>query len=462
MVVLAWNDIKQSGDLIKSSDWNDFVSAHSSHVNDFNNPHNVTAGQLNALTKTSSTLTIYVDNVNGNDDTGDGSETNPYKTVGKVVSVLPDSFTEQITIHLKASSTIYDNLKIANKIFTDSNGSLIVEGEMTQLTSGTVTAWNNRVEDPEYQGIGAYVSQLTDSNKSWTANQFKYKLLHIYDNNGYDYYAIIDSNDATNIYFAHRTTTDVTNKSYEILDWGTQISSLMFSNLSGSILVQFLWVNGQSKNGVTVGSCDNLTIQQCRVDKNVNGGMAIYFKSSSIGVKECYLEGHKTNYDGIFAAYGMPVRWFVAGTKIHNFRIGLNVSGVEGYGFFRGGGRIISDSDNSVAAEGVLFNGPANGSFYSPYGNNVIDGHNPGICGWGLSKIQYDVYNSYASSVTTHLDIYSALNYAGDYEIKGNFRIRPTPSAPTSTPSNGGVLYVSNGALYYRGSNGTVTKLGDA
>ena len=35
-----------------------------------------------------------------------------------------------------------------------------------------------------------------------------------------------------------------------------------------------------------------------------------------------------------------------------------------------------------------------------------------------------------------------------------------TTTAPTSNPTGGGVMYVSGGALYFRGSSGTVTTLG--
>ena len=34
--------------------------------------------------------------------------------------------------------------------------------------------------------------------------------------------------------------------------------------------------------------------------------------------------------------------------------------------------------------------------------------------------------------------------------------------APTSDPSGGGIIYTSSGALYYRGSSGTITKIAEA
>ena len=413
------------------------------------------------LTATPSSTTIYVDNTNGDDTTGDGSSAHPYKTVSKAKSMIPDSLTYAITIHLVASSTMYDAFVLFNKIFTATGGSLTVEGEMTQSESGTISGYVYNATDPNY--AGANVLEVEDSSKSWTTDQFKYKILHIYDTSGFSFYSVIDSNDATHLYCAHMYYGDITSKSYEVLDWGTQIDYIYVTSMSGSVTVQDLWVNPTSaSDAVKLGNLDNFNLTRCRVDKNHDGGMAIYFVASSIGVQECYLEGHKTNYDGIFAGYGLPVRAFVSGTKVVNFRDGVGMSGVIGQGFFRDGSRLLADSDDSVASKGMLLNGPENMSFYSPRGKVVIDGYPTGISAWSAATLQYDEFIVAESSVTTPFDMFFALNYDGDFEIKGNLNMRQTTSAPTTTPSNGGVLYVESGALKYRGSSGTVTTIASA
>ena len=413
------------------------------------------------LLATAENKTIYVDNTNGDDTAGDGSSAHPYKTVHKASSVIPDSLTCAITIHLVASPTMYDSFVLFNKIFTATGGSLTVEGEMTQIENGTISGYIYNADDPNY--ARAKVLEVEDNSKSWATDQFKYKILHIYDTSGFSFYSVIDSNDATHLYCAHMYYGDITGKSYEVLDWGTQIDYIYITSMSGAVTVRHLWVNPTSASyAVKLGNLDNFNLTRCRVDKNHDGGMAVYFVASSIGIQECYLEGHKTNYDGIFAGYGLPARMFVSGTKVVNFRDGVGMSGVIGQGFFRDGSRLLADSDDSVALRGMLLNGPENMSFYSPRGKVVIDGYPTGISAWSAATLQYDEYIVAESSVTTPFDMFFALNYSGDFEIKGNFNIRPTATTPTTTPANGGVLYTASGNLYYRGSNGTVTKLGDA
>ena len=411
------------------------------------------------LVATASEKIIYVDNTNGDDTNGDGSENNPYASISRALEDIPDSITKSITIHIKASTTKYGSLILSNKVFTNTDGSLTIEGEMSQLDNGTISGYVYSATDPEYPN--ANTLKVTDDSKNWTSNQFKYKLLHIFDDNGFDFYTIIDSNDATNLYCSHMYYGDITNKSYEILDWATQIESIYLSALTGPVTVQKLWVNSSSNKVVNLNALGKFVMKNSRIDKNYDGASGFYFTSSDISLTEIYLEGHDTNYDGIVGGYGNASRLYIAGTKIHNFRYGINLSGTVVYGFFRGGGRIIADNNSSIALRGILLNGPANMSFYSSRGKVVISGYPTGIAMWGLSKIQYDNFIVF-SDVVKQKDMFSALDYAGDYEIKGNFRIRPVSAAPSDTPDNGGVLYVQNGALYYRGSNGTITKLGDA
>jgi hypothetical protein len=61
---------------------------------------------------TKNALTIYVDNVNGSDTTGDGSSANPFATVSKALSTLPIRLTHNVVIVLKASPVSYGSIYV--------------------------------------------------------------------------------------------------------------------------------------------------------------------------------------------------------------------------------------------------------------------------------------------------------------------------------------------------------------
>ena len=414
------------------------------------------------LTSTSDEKVIYVDNNIGDDTNGDGTQAHPYATISRALQDIPDSFTKPITIHIDKSSTPYGSISLSNKIFTATSGSLTIEGEMNVLDNGTISSYQYNAQDPIYGSVGANVMYINDSSKSWTNDEFKYKLLHIYDDSGFNYYAIIDGNTNHAIYFAHMYYGDVTNKKYEVLDWGTTVSSISINNMLGPVTIQYLWINSSSYYSTQFSNdIMGLNIQRCRIDKHYNGGFGIYFIGSNLGVYEDVLYGHETNYDGIFQGYGMPGRVFITGTKIIDFRDGINLGGVISQIFFRDGSRIICSNDNSVCNVGIFLNGPISASDYSPRGYVLLVNTTTGLKAQGGGYFQYDNFVKF-SGVDTPRDISFALNGENEFEIPGSLRIRPVSSAPTTTPNGGGVLYVYNGALYYRGSSGTVTKIADS
>ena len=414
------------------------------------------------LTSTPAERVIYVDNNIGSDTTGDGSKEHPYATISRALQDIPDSFTQDILIHIDKSNTPYDPISLSNKIFTSTSGYLTIEGEMNVLDNGTITSYQYNTQDPVYGSVGANVMYINDSSKSWTNDEFKYKLLHIYDDSGFNYYAIIDGNTNHAIYFAHMYYGDVTGKKYEVLDWGTIVPRISINNMLGPVAIRFLWVNSSAYYSTQfTNDIMGLTMQYCRIDKNYNGGFGIYYRGSSIDIYDNVLYGHKTNYDGIYQGYGMPSRFFISGTKIIDFRDGVDLGGVIAQGFFRDGSRVICSSDNSVCNIGIFLNGPVTMSDYSPRGYVLFVNTTTGLRAQGGGYFQYDNFVRF-DGVETDRDISFALNGENDFEIPGDLRIRAVSTAPTSTPSGGGTLYVYNGALYYRGSSGTVTKIADS
>lgn len=473
--ISSWSEIKATssnanvtgyGNTNYIAMWSNETNLIPSHIIDNGGSVNVngslTVENRPVLTSTSEERVIYVDNNIGDDTNGDGTQAHPYATISRALQDIPDSFTKPITIHIDKSSTPYGSISLSNKIFTATSGSLTIEGEMNVLDNGTITSYKYYASDPVYGSVGANVMYINDSSKSWTNDEFKYKLLHIYDDSGFNYYAIIDGNTNHAIYFAHMYYGDVTNKKYEVLDWGTTVSSISINNMLGPVTIQYLWINSSSYYSTQFSNdIMGLNIQRCRIDKHYNGGFGIYFRGSNLGVKEDVLYGHKTNYDGIFQGYGMFGRLFAVGTKVIDFRYGVNLGGVFSQAFFRDGSRVICSGDNSVCKYGIFLNGPAVMSDYSPRGKVLMVNTSTGLRAMGGGYFQYDNFVVF-SGVDTPRDIQFSLNQENDFEIPGDLRVRPVSTAPSTTPSGGGTLYVYNGALYYRGSSGTVTKIADS
>lgn len=70
---------------------------------------------------------------------------------------------------------------------------------------------------------------------------------------------------------------------------------------------------------------------------------------------------------------------------------------------------------------------------------------------YDLGEVGYRWRNVYVNNLL--------VNGADGAAGAGNIAIKETALAPTSTPLNSGIIYVLNGALWYRGSAGTVTRL---
>jgi len=256
--------------------------------------------------KTSDNLTIYVDNVNGSDITGDGSSSNPYATLQKALSELPSKIANTVTIILKKSSISYGTIKLTGFLMTI-GGNLIIQGEFNQLDSGTVSSFNNSVNDPIYGSLVA-VAQITDSSKNWTTNQFQYKLIRVYKGST-SYYRTICYNDATSIYCNQTFPVTIDNTwRYEILDWGTKCDYILLDNNLGTVNIKNLKVSQPSNF-----YCANLRrtaiidVDNCLFEGYANGSYATIFTGETyLTISNSVINANNTSNNAVLVSSGAP------------------------------------------------------------------------------------------------------------------------------------------------------------
>lgn len=112
-------------------------------------------------------MSMFV-SVTGNDETGDGTEGNPYATLGKAKSLVPKKFSKHITITLMAGTHYInpDDLDYSD-VFVDVvdwNSFLEIRGELTLIDSVTLT----KTDDWEH----------TDASKNWVEDEHKFRYLN--------------------------------------------------------------------------------------------------------------------------------------------------------------------------------------------------------------------------------------------------------------------------------------------
>jgi len=460
---MAWDDVKGSGDLIRSSDWNSMVSDQKSRLlSVFDDPSPTLSSDLNAnnhtilnlltltvggnpvLTATPAERVIYIDNVNGDDTSGDGSEANPYKTVSRAKQDIPDSITYPITIHMKASPNTYDGFVLMNKVFTNTSGSLTVEGEMSVMDSGTISSYQYYASDPTYPD--AHVLKVVDNSKSWTNNQFKDKLIQIFDSNGNQIHeALIESNTSDTLYIPHMYYGDITNFTYKILDWATTCEKVQLAYIPGSVTVRNLHLENNTYYQVYLKNVAYTVVKYCKIDKTGDKKTAVYVNATALSLNESVLYGHDLNYDGISAGYGTPIYVFIVGTFFRDFRYAVNLSGTQALIFFRDGCRITTSSNSSIARGGIFLNNPgANMSCYSPRGNPVIDCLGTAII-LKNTTVQYENFIVYGPNVETKKDYqFSQEQTAGTIYFKAPVITGTAPSSSSSSGVKGQIAWDSN------------------
>jgi len=256
--------------------------------------------------KTSGSFILYVDNVNGSDTTGDGSSSNPYATFQKALSELPSKIANAVTIVLKKSSISYGSIYLSGLVM-EAGGSLTIQGEFNQLNSGTVSSFNNSVNDPSYGSL-VKVAQITDSSKNWTTNQFQNKLIRVYKNTT-SYYRTICYNDATSIYCNQTFPTTIDNTwSYEILDWGTTCNSIYLINNFGVVNVQNLKISQTTNNYCSVLRKPSvITVDNCLFEGYANGSYAtIVTGETNCAISNSIINANNTSGYAVYIVSGAP------------------------------------------------------------------------------------------------------------------------------------------------------------
>ncbi|PFP88709.1 hypothetical protein COK02_18485 [Bacillus cereus] len=92
-------------------------------------------------TKTKADMNIYVDGTNGDDTWNDGSQTKPYKTINKAISVIPKFIEHNVNVFVDGDFSATD-LSVSSFM---GNGMLIVQGNTTKVNIRNINARNNFV-----------------------------------------------------------------------------------------------------------------------------------------------------------------------------------------------------------------------------------------------------------------------------------------------------------------------------
>ncbi len=376
--------------------------------------------------KTSSNLTIYVDNVNGSDTTGDGSSSNPYATLTKALSELPSKIANAVTIVLKKSSTSYGSIYLSGFVM-ETGGSLTIQGEFNQLNSGTVGSFNNSVNDPVY-GSSVKVAQITDSSKNWTTNQFQNKLIRVYKDTT-SYYRTICYNDAHSIYCNQTFPVTIDNTwSYEILDWGTSCNYIQLNNNLGTV-----------------------NIQNLKVSQPNNFYCSVLRKTSSINVDNCLFEGYANgSYSTIFTGETICTisNSVINANNTSNYAVNISFGASSSSATLKGC-LVLNNSSSAVVnvyflsrinlSNGTrLYKGTSNPAYgikmYSgiligidTYGKVLIDVGQTGIVLTRGAYIQNRNCFVFGSNVTTEISSHLGLIDGTKLQVNGNFGVN-TPN----------------------------------
>jgi len=372
--------------------------------------------------KTSSALTIYVDNINGSDTTGDGSSSNPYATFQKALSELPSKIANNVTIVLKKSSTSYGSIYLSGLVM-EAVGSLTIQGEFNQLNSGTVSSFNNSVNDPVYGSL-VTVAQITDSTKTWTTNQFQNKLIRVYKNTT-AFYRTICYNDATSIYCNQTFPVTIDNTwSYEILDWGTTCDYIHLDNNLGTVNIQNLKVSQPNNFFCSVlRKTSVINVNNCLFESYANGSYpAIFTGETYCTISNSVINANNSSGYAVNTSSGAP---FCATTLQGCLVLNNSSSAVLNSYFFSkisllNGTRLYKGTANPTYGiqmfSGILIGG-------NTYGKVLIDVGQKGIVLTRGAYIQNRNSFVFGSNVTTKISSYLGLIDGSKLQVDDNFGV---------------------------------------
>jgi len=377
---------------------------------------------IDGWNKTANNLTLYVDNVNGSDTTGNGSSSSPYRTLTKALSELPIKLASYVTIVLKKSPISYGSIFL-NGLVMEIFGSLTLQGEFNRLDSGTVGSFNNSVNDPIYGSL-VTVAQVTDTTKNWTTNQFQYKLIRVYKGTT-SYYRTICYNDATSIYCNQTFPVTFDNTwSYEILDWGSMCDHIQLDYNSGTINIQGLKISMTSNFYCAVfRRTSSFNVNNCLFEGYANGSYpTITSGETNLEIHNSVINANNTSNHAVLPTAGAPYCFInLQGCLV------LNISSTAVYNnysfsriFLSSGTRLYKGTSNPTY--GVQFmSGILIGS--AIYGKMLIDVGQTGIFLTQGAYVQYSANFVFGPNVTTKISSYFGLVDGGKLQVNDNFGV---------------------------------------
>lgn len=410
--------------------------------------------------KTLGAKTIYVNADTGNDTTGDGSSANPYKTIAKAFSTVPEIINHSIVIKLQAATASYDAALLRNKTFGDAAATFTLEGTMTTLDSGAVSSAGTG-DDPVY-GAAVQVTYITDTTKNWTPDQFKYKLLRVYKAGQADQYRLIWSNTANTIYTSSKLLTIPDNTwSYEVLDWGATVKGIDVRNWNGTVYINFVKSDMSQFSGYSV-YFENTSVSctGCSFNKRNTSSYGVGISKCRVFFYYTFLSDvDNTNYDGIVLlsdfSYGLLLDCIVRG-----FRYGIWTSIDSAFVFSIRGCRILKDG-SAISIVGIYAAGFSKISFWSNVGVSVIDNGATGINGSAAVRLIQDnvTYLYWGPTVTTPYDLADDISFTYGFRLLTHL----TWNERTTTPSNPKAgqevrMYMKADKLVVQYYDGTTTK----
>jgi len=377
---------------------------------------------IDGWNKTTYNLTLYVDNVNGSDTTGNGSSSNPYRTLTKALSELPSKIANAVTIVLKKTSVSYGNILLGG--FTMSiGGRLTIQGEFNQLDSGTVGSFNNSVNDPIYGNL-VTVAQITDNTKNWETNQFQNKLIRVYKG-ATSYYRTICYNDNTSIYCNQTFPVTIDNTwNYEILDWGTICNNISIDGNLGNIDIKNLKVS-QTSNFYcsTLRKTLTINIDNCLYENYAGGSYSNLFVGETYcTVSNSVINANNTSNCAVDISFGAPYCLiFMHGCLVLN---NSSVAVFNSYFFSEivllNGTRFYKGNSNPNVGVNML-SGILTGS--ATYGKVLIDVGQTGIQLTRGAYIQNSSNFVFGPNVTTKISSFFGLVNGGKLQAYDNFGV---------------------------------------
>lgn len=286
----------QGSKIGKRSEWAD-NAVNSYYAEVAENAKMVGGFPESALVKRSmKTITIYVNADRGSDTEGNGSQTKPFRTFNKALSLLPEFYKHNITIVLQKATNSYGNLNISGIIRKDTLSTLTITGEMVILRSGKVVSHSNAVDDPVYGSL-VQVAKIT-TDKTFQPDQYKHKLLRVYKG-GTSYYRIITNNDTDSIYCSYTFPVNFDGTwQWEILDWGTKCDSIYLYHCSGKIDINFLSIEGKSNTYQAVFKNTNheVSVNYCQIKAYSSQTLpSILVNNANISLLSCFIDINNAN-----------------------------------------------------------------------------------------------------------------------------------------------------------------------